>query len=516
MPRIMVNDRNVEAPSGSTILEAARNLGIDIPTLCHLDGLRPNMSCMLCVVEVEGRNELVPSCAAPATEGMRVETDTARVRDARRTVLELLLSDHVGDCFAPCQHTCPLHLDIPRMLRQVAEGDLRGAVETVRADVALPAVLGRVCPQLCERTCRRALVDQPAAVCVIKRFVADSDLQSGAAEPPVRRSPSGKRVAIVGAGPCGLAAAYYLCLYGHQCVVFEKASRVGGRLRVDFDEETLPARVIDEEAALIERMGAEFRRNLNLSTPDFQALCNDYDAVLLAIGKLPEAVDEVFGLPVVTGRIRTKPSAHETDVSGVFAAGDAAKPNDLVVRCIAQGKSAGGEIDQFLQPGHVDRGIHAFNFRIGHVTREELTSLIASDGDAARVRTTCREAAALTLVQARQEAARCLQCDCAARDRCRLRTYAEEYGVRAARFHAKRRSLVRQVSADGVVFEPGKCILCGLCVQITADANEPLGLTFLGRGFDVRIGVPFGASLGDGLTQVSQACIAACPTGALA
>lgn len=516
MPRVMVNSRSVEAPSGSTILEAARSLGIDVPTLCQLDGLRPNTSCMLCVVEVEGRSGLVPSCAAPVADGMLVETDSTAVRAARRTVLELLLSDHVGDCFAPCEHTCPLHLDIPQMLRQVAEGDLRGAVNTVRADVALPSVMGRVCPQLCERTCRRALIDKPADICVIKQFVADSDLESGMAATFVRQPPSGKRVAIVGAGPCGMASAYYLCLHGHQCVVFEKLSHVGGRLRVDFTEETLPARIIDAEAALIGRLGGEFRLNTNVTLADFEAFHEDYDAVLLAAGRLTESVSESFGLPVAAGLISTRSHTHETEIAGVFAAGDAVKPNDLVVRCVAQAKSAAGEIDQFLRKGRVDRPPHTTSVRVGHVTREELTSLIPPVRGAVRVNTALSNAAALSLAGVQQEAARCLQCGCAARDRCGLRTYAEEYGARAARFHGKRRSLERQFSAEGVIFEPGKCILCGLCVQITHDAEEPLGLTFLGRGFDMRIGVPFGAALGDGLTRCAQRCVEACPTGALA
>src|ERR1051325_2186995 len=98
MPRLTIDNRSVDVPPGGTVLDAARVLGIDIPTLCHLDGYEPSTSCMLCLVKVKGRNRLVPSCATVAEEGMEVESETPQVRQVRRTGLELLLSDHLGDC----------------------------------------------------------------------------------------------------------------------------------------------------------------------------------------------------------------------------------------------------------------------------------------------------------------------------------------------------------------------------------------------------------------------------------
>jgi NADH dehydrogenase/NADH:ubiquinone oxidoreductase subunit G len=103
MPRLRIDNRDVEVPEGATILEAARRAGIAIPTLCHLEGLPPSTSCMVCVVKVRRPDRLVPSCGAPAEDGMVVESETDEVREARRDALELLLSDHLGDCEAPCR-----------------------------------------------------------------------------------------------------------------------------------------------------------------------------------------------------------------------------------------------------------------------------------------------------------------------------------------------------------------------------------------------------------------------------
>src|SRR5512146_974084 len=107
MPRLTIDNKPVEAPAGATILDAARAVGIDIPTLCFHSSCSPSTSCLCCVVKVNGGGRLLPSCATKAAEGMVVESETAEVRDARRMALELLLADHAGDCFAPCTNICP-------------------------------------------------------------------------------------------------------------------------------------------------------------------------------------------------------------------------------------------------------------------------------------------------------------------------------------------------------------------------------------------------------------------------
>ena len=119
MPTRRIDNREVEVPAGATVLDAARKLGIEIPTLCHLDGRPALTSCMVCVVKVAGRGWLVPACAFRAEDGMEVESQTEPVLRARRAALELLLSDHVGDCEAPCRLACPAGANIPLMIRQI-------------------------------------------------------------------------------------------------------------------------------------------------------------------------------------------------------------------------------------------------------------------------------------------------------------------------------------------------------------------------------------------------------------
>jgi NADH dehydrogenase/NADH:ubiquinone oxidoreductase subunit G len=117
MINLTIDGKSINVPEDATILDAAQTLGIHIPTLCYLKEIKPLTSCMICVVKVEGRWNLLPACATRVEEGMMVMNDHPEVTKARRTALELLLSDHVGDCMGPCQVACPAGMDIPRMIR---------------------------------------------------------------------------------------------------------------------------------------------------------------------------------------------------------------------------------------------------------------------------------------------------------------------------------------------------------------------------------------------------------------
>ena len=123
--KLTIDGRPIAVAPGTTILAAARTLGLSIPTLCHVEGFEPSASCFLCAVKIEGRPNLWPSCATPAAEGMVVINDSDEVRAARKTSLELLLSDHAGDCVGPCRTGCPARLDIPGFIAGIAAGDHR-------------------------------------------------------------------------------------------------------------------------------------------------------------------------------------------------------------------------------------------------------------------------------------------------------------------------------------------------------------------------------------------------------
>ena len=131
MLTLTIDGRQVTVAPGTTVLEAARWLGIRIPTLCHVPGLAPVSSCFVCAVQIAGRRGLSPSCGMPAAEGMVVTTNSADVRRARKMALELLLSDHAGDCVAPCAATCPAGLDVAGFVGEIARRDLDGAMAVI-------------------------------------------------------------------------------------------------------------------------------------------------------------------------------------------------------------------------------------------------------------------------------------------------------------------------------------------------------------------------------------------------
>ena len=292
MPRLTIDHREVEVPPGATVLDAARRLGIDIPTLCFREGCEAAASCLACMVKIVGQGRLVPACATAAADGMEVESETEEVRQVRRAALELLLSDHVGDCLAPCWFACPAHLDIPAMLRCVAAGRLPEAIAAIERELVLPGVLGRICSAPCEKACRRGGLDGAVMIRTIERRAAESAL--GHSEPLSCEPTSGNRVAIVGAGPTGLAAAQSLARQGHACTLLDEADQPGGRLR-NFSEQELPRAALDGEIARILRLGVEFRPRTRLGRDATLAeLRGRFDAVLIACGAIATSLEGVF------------------------------------------------------------------------------------------------------------------------------------------------------------------------------------------------------------------------------
>jgi len=511
MPTLTIDGQSVEVPPGTSVLGAARLLGIDIPTLCYLEGYEPSTSCQICMVKLRNPDRLVPSCGTMAADGMVVESQTEELFHIRRTALELLLSDHVGDCLAPCQFACPAHMDIPLMLREITEQKLREAIVTVKETIALPAVLGRVCPKPCEKGCHRADANGAVAVCGLKRFVADVDLASGQPYLPPCDPPSGKSVAIVGAGPTGLSAAYYLRRRGHAVTVFDDQPHPGGRLRHETTPQELPRDVLDAEIATILALGIDLRPNIQIGRDiTLEELRAQFDAVLLACGSSGKKNAAAWGLPAGPHGITVDRDTYATPVPGVFAAGNAIRHKGLVVRSVADGHEAALAIDHFLRAGTPAAHPKPFSVRIGRLHEEEIAHLASSSAYVPRQEIPEEVAADL----AARQAARCLHCDCRSVTTCKLRRYAAQYGADPGRFRGERKRAER-LEHGQVIYEPAKCIQCGLCIQIAQRAGEPLGLTFVGRGFDVRVGVPFDHTLEQALTKVARQCVEACPTAAL-
>jgi formate dehydrogenase major subunit len=221
----------------------------------------------------------------PAAEGMAVVTNSDDVRAARKMALELLLSDHAGECVAPCSARCPAGLDIPGFVREIAGGDIRGAMQAISRLLALPGSLGRICPRLCEQQCHRCELDEGLAIGALHRHAADLDAAGEAPYLPARAPASGKSVAIIGAGPAGLSAAYYLLQKGHACTLYDAHPQPGGMLRYAIPVYRLPRRALDAEIEIIRKMGAEFRMNQRWGQHfTLGYLREAHDAVFVAIG----------------------------------------------------------------------------------------------------------------------------------------------------------------------------------------------------------------------------------------
>jgi formate dehydrogenase major subunit len=281
-----LNGEKVEAEAGSTILEAAQQNGVEIPTLCHDPRLKPSAACRLCLVEVEKARGPMPACATPLAEGMVVKTTTDELVKSRQMALELLLSDHYGDCVAPCKLACPAGIDIQGYIGLIANGEYQEALKLIKKSNPLPVVIGRVCPRFCETKCRRNLLEGPVAINALKRFVADYDLNNGTPYVPEVKPATGHKVAIIGGGPAGLSAAYYLALEGHEVTILESGPELGGMLRYGIPEYRLPKAVLDKEIKSITDLCHEIRCNVCLGQ-DFtiDSLKDDgYEAIFLALG----------------------------------------------------------------------------------------------------------------------------------------------------------------------------------------------------------------------------------------
>ncbi len=283
---LTIDGQTVKAHEGQTVLSAAIAHGIlDIPNLCNDEKLNPTSACRMCLVDIQGQSRPLPSCNTPAAPGMVVTTKTDQLTRIRRTNLEMILSDHNAYCQPPCQVGCPTHIDIPGYLELIAKGQDREAARLVKEVLPFPYMLGLVCPAPCQDRCRRALVDEEIAICRMHGFAAERCLD----DPPTpwpQEAPTGKRVAVVGAGPAGLTAAYYLALKGHAVKVFDMMPQAGGMARYGIPEYRFQKDMMDKELDGVWKLGVEFQGSVKLGK-DFSIddlFAAGYDAVYLGIG----------------------------------------------------------------------------------------------------------------------------------------------------------------------------------------------------------------------------------------
>ncbi|GCE17211.1 FAD-dependent oxidoreductase [Dictyobacter kobayashii] len=283
---VNIDGKMLMAYEGQTILSVAIDNGItDIPNLCNDEKLEPTSACRMCLVHIEGIERPLPSCNTPVSPGMVVTTTSDELFHLRRTNLEMMLSDHNAYCQPPCQVDCPTHIDIPGYLELITKGSMKEAARLVKEVLPFPFTLGLTCPAPCQKACRRTLVDEEIAICRMHGHAAETCLL----DPPlpyVQDPPTGKKVAVVGGGPSGLTAAYYLSLRGHYCKVFDMQPQAGGMLRYGIPEYRLPKDMMDREFQQLWDMGIDFQANVKLGR-DFEVddlFKAGFDAVYIAIG----------------------------------------------------------------------------------------------------------------------------------------------------------------------------------------------------------------------------------------
>ncbi|MGC9022670.1 MAG: FAD-dependent oxidoreductase, partial [Dissulfurimicrobium sp.] len=282
---VKINGQTARFKPGLTILEAARDIGVFIPTLCFLEGLEVSRRpCMMCLVDVEGRGR-VRACSTQIEDGMIVITHSKEIEELRAKRLQALAEVHYGDCRAPCNLTCPGGINVQGYVNLIARGEFEAALRLIKERNPLPVSVGRVCPRFCETRCRRVLIDEPIAINHLKRFVADHALEHGLYRDETG-SPTGRRVAIIGGGPAGLSAAYYLRKYGHETTIFEAEEGLGGALRYWLPGYKLPKRPLDAEIKAILNMGVHVKTGRrwgeDFTLKDLQD--QGFEAVFIAVG----------------------------------------------------------------------------------------------------------------------------------------------------------------------------------------------------------------------------------------
>jgi NADPH-dependent glutamate synthase beta subunit-like oxidoreductase/Pyruvate/2-oxoacid:ferredoxin oxidoreductase delta subunit len=555
---VRINGTEYKAYETQTILDTAKANDIFIPCLCYGEGLEG--VCGICVVEVEGR--LVRACSSLVREGMDVKTDSPKVLESRRTVLELILSAHRGDCKAPCQTACPAQSDCRGYIALIAAGKLKEAAELMKDSHPFPASMARICLRYCEAQCRRGLVDEPVNIADLKRFAADYDLQNEPFVPQAAPS-TRKSVAVAGGGPAGLTAAFFLRKAGHSVSVFEAMPKMGGSLRYAIPEYRLPKAVLDAEIKVLRSMGISFFNETEIGRDiSLQFLQSRYDIVIMATGAAADTEDTLSGINflksvaldkppiigkcvtvigggdtavdsartalrlgaeaiVVFGGTRGEMSAQENEIEAAIAEGVQFKflsedGGDCIITAADESRNAiesiayGRRLAQLVNSEQIVMRSTKTPDDFKEIPKKPRQNPVIHRGlDFGEVRTgfTPKEAAA--------EAERCLSCGCADYFECKLIKLANMYGADTAQFPEEfHKRPEYKVDKSNFYFhrDMNKCILCRQCVRVC----ENQAISTVNRGFDMTVSAAFGQPVQnrDECTLCGN-CVARCPVGAL-
>ena len=515
MPEIKINNKTIIGDPGETILSVAKRSGIHIPTMCWIKGFKPSTSCMVCVVQDMRNAKILTSCSAIVEEGMDIITDNEEVLDMRKSALELLLSEHYGDCEAPCQRVCPAEMNIPLMNRLIAENRMDKALKVVRETIALPAILGYICPAPCEKACRRKDIDDPVSICLLKRFVAEDDFNSEERfSPPIKSDNTGE-IAIIGSGPAGLAAAFHLTQNGFTCHVYDSNELPGGKLRTDIKEEVLPRSVLDKEIDAIKLLQVEFYQNRTISSVDIlNDLSDKYQLILLTTGTQATINTGDF-IPTNYSDLK------ELDIFKVknchiFAPGQLSSKSNMAVRAVALGRKSSEWIMEFVDKQYVSMPMKRFNSVYKRITLDDQAEFLKEAKNQLPREIAVDKLQGFSKDEAIKEAERCLHCDCRKKDDCVLRDLSSDYKASQRVYTSTtHKNVIKNTDHDQIVFENLKCIKCGICIETAQNEGDKTGFAFAGRGFDVQVTIPIEKNIRELTKETTISCANNCPTGAL-
>jgi NADPH-dependent glutamate synthase beta subunit-like oxidoreductase/ferredoxin len=442
---------------------------------------------------------------------MDIDTDNAEVLDMRKSALELLLSEHYGDCEAPCQRVCPAEMNIPLMNRLIAANKMDEALKNIAETIALPSILGYICPAPCEKACRRKDIDEPVSICLLKRFTGENENLK-----PTIKPKNGIKVAVIGAGPAGLAAAYYLALNGFDCNVFDNNELPGGKMRTDISEEKLPRSVLDAEIENIKSLGVEFFQNQTIDSAKIEKeLAKKYTFILLTIGA--ETLIDTSVFKKTTSSQLNGLEIFKASNCTILAPKQIPSKSKMAVRASALGRKLCEWTVEYIENKEVKTPERKFNSvykRIAEVEQEEF--LKEATNHSGQVKT-ANYLIGFTAKQAIKEAQRCLHCDCREKDNCQLRNLSTEHNASQRVYTIdKPKSTVKNLEHKSIILEKLKCIKCGICIQTAQKEDDITGFAFYGRGFDVEIVIPIEKNIDELTQKTAISCAKNCPTGAIA
>jgi len=245
----------------------------DLETIESLAALLDNCKCTLCMTSA------IP--VFDAVKHFRADF-LAYINGEKKPKVAKAYKDRVT---APCIDRCPAHIDIPTYIEEIKDRRHDESLATIRDYMPIPAVCGRVCPHPCEKACRRALVDEPVSIMVMKRVASDHEWLHHKQPPMLPKPPTGKKVIVVGAGPAGLTCAYYMALQGHKVKIIDMLTEPGGTVAVGIPDYRMPRQLLQREADIVAALGVEIEYGVKLGRDvSLRELKEKYDAVFLGTG----------------------------------------------------------------------------------------------------------------------------------------------------------------------------------------------------------------------------------------